>query len=101
MRLMNSKAEKVKTGIFPIFRYFYGTPLNFTEHFVSADTTTDMQKIHIDIFIKKLTNKGSNFALKIRHNEYNFGCFLHRQFLIFFFFLYGKSFIVLLISKFQ
>ena len=45
--------------------------------------------------------KDPNFGLKIRHNEYNFGCFLDRQFLIFFKISNGKSFIVSLINKLQ
>ena len=55
---MNRKAENEKTGIFqefrPIFRYFYGLPLNFTVRFVAIGDTINFKHIPIDIFIKKL-----------------------------------------------
>ena len=55
---MDRKTEKVKMAFFGNFDLFFGIymilPRNFIENFASTDITTCFQKVHIDIFIKKI-----------------------------------------------
>ena len=57
-RFMDRKAEQVKNYIFrelrPIFWYFWYSHYILPKNFATTVTTTYIQNIHLDIFIKKL-----------------------------------------------
>ena len=66
---MNRSSKKSKNGIFrelrPIFRYCYGTPLNFRNLFATTDNNVIFQKISIGMLLP-MTYKGPELWMTLK-----------------------------------